>query len=222
MKKITIIDGEFHEEEVPDNSPYEGRIIRKRVSEIVSGGGLFEQLETGRASSPYTPLTTERLENLLRDISGDTPEPYDTSLVEEMRQYSDDYNLNQLRMENAIRQSTIVTDQMIRETITAVFDENPLPQIYTGAAGQRAFDEAMRRELQGISGSLTEASRRINAEAIADRMRQYPLTHEESVPDPRVEMDPEITRYLTERGNEINNRRTRRANRSSQRETNQP
>jgi len=187
MKKITIIDGEFHEEEVPDNSPYDGEIIRKRRGEIVSGGGLLEQIESG-ISSPYSELTSTRLENLLRDISGDTPEPYDTSLVEEMRQYSDAYNLNQLRMENAVRQSTIITDRMIRETITAVFDENPLPQIYTGAAGQRAFDEAMSAELN----------------------RQFPSTPQESIPDPRVEMDPEITRYLTD---ENRTRTTRRNNR---------
>mgnify|MGYP003474964649 CR=1 FL=1 len=233
MKKITIIDGVFHEEEVPDNSPFDGEIIRKRRGEIVSGGGLFEQLETGRASSPYTPLTTERLENLLRDISSDTPEPYDTSLVEEMRQYSDDYNLNQLRMENAIRQSTIVTDQMIRETITAVFDENPLPQIYTGAAGQRAFDEAMREELARSYPLTPSESYSSNPSspyfvAVDPTPEHIDVTRNENdmpdfyvhrdtppTPETRTEIDPEITTFLTDRRNENRTRTTRRNNRPS-------
>ena len=233
MKKITIIDGVFHEEEVPDNSPFDGEIIRKRRGEIVSGGGILSQLESN--TSFYRPLTTNSFENLRNSLeSMQQPvienEELSPSWIEEMRQYTDRYNLNQLRMESAVRQSTEITDRMIRETISSVFSENPFPNAILGAGAQRAFDEAMREELARSYPLTPSESHSSNPSspyfvAVDPTPEHIDVTRNENdmpdfyvhratppTPETRAEIDPEITTFLTERRNNENRTRTTRRN----------
>lgn len=224
MKKITIIDGVFHEEEVPDNSPFDGEIIRKRRGEIVSGGGILSQLESN--TSFYRPLTTNSFENLRNSLeSMQQPvienEELSPSWIEEMRQYTDRYNLNQLR------------NRMIRETISSVFSENPFPNAILGAGAQRAFDEAMREELARSYPLTPSESHSSNPSspyfvAVDPTPEHIDVTRNENdmpdfyvhrdtppTPETRTEIDPEITTFLTDRRNENRTRTTRRNNRPS-------